>query len=166
MTSFSRAYIPESELEITIDSLIKRWEANDATVRALFPQATDANYREEIAACVKREHEAANEEVWVNDTYQVAIRKNEMLAHLSIKRIDRETIHDWRELQAIKSALVGAECEGVELYPAESRVVDTANQYHLWVAIDPAYRFPFGFNGGRIVDDKPVGKSVNRKIQV
>jgi len=31
------------------------------------------------------------------------------------------------------------------LYPAESRRVDTSNQYHLWVMKDPMFKFPFGF---------------------
>lgn len=46
----------------------------------------------------------------------------------------RSTRHDWREFQRIKNEVVGPEREAVELYPAESRLVDTANEYHLWVA--------------------------------
>jgi hypothetical protein len=67
--------------------------------------------------------------------------------HLSLKRRDREPIdHDrWRILQQIKNTLVGEENEAVEMYPAESRLVDTANQYHLWVFADPNERWPFGF---------------------
>ena len=72
--------------------------------------------------------------------------------HLSIKRIDQQPVHDWRDLQQIKNDLFGVDREAVELYPRESRVVDTANQYHLWVA-PPGYMFPFGFNDGRIVAD-------------
>jgi len=30
--------------------------------------------------------------------------------------------------------IVGEEHEAFEVYPAESRLVDTANQYHLWVS--------------------------------
>jgi hypothetical protein len=90
---------------------------------------------------------------WLNDTYQVAVMRVGCpfgaglgdLVHLSIKRRDKAPIHDWRELQAIKNELVGPECEGMELYPAESRLVDTANQYHLRVFVDPATRFPLGF---------------------
>jgi len=62
--------------------------------------------------------------------------------HLSIKRNDQEIIRDWRDLQRIKNELFGPEAEAVELFPAESRLVDAANQYHLWVF--PTYRFPFG----------------------
>lgn len=65
---------------------------------------------------------------------------------LSIKRLDRDWIHDWRELQIIKTELVGHENEGMELYPAESRLMDSANQYHLWVHKDKGFRFPFGWD--------------------
>lgn len=83
-----------------------------------------------------------------NSRYQVLIRRLEPVApfgegyHLSIKRNDRAVVHDWRDLQRIKNEVVGPEAEAIELYPAESRKLDTANQYHLWVF--PAYRFQFG----------------------
>lgn len=102
-----------------------------------------------------------------NNRYQVAVRKADVgenwpeMWHLSIKRIDRGVIHDWRELQEIKNMLVGPEHEAVEIYPAESRLVDSANQYHLWVMCDPDIRFPFGFNA-RVVDEKSIGRSKNR----
>lgn len=78
-------------------------------------------------------------DLWINDVYQVDRRDlgpdgaGGRVLHLSIKRIDKEACHDWRDFQKIKSQLAGEEAEGFELYPAESRVVDTANQYHLWV---------------------------------
>ena len=83
---------------------------------------------------------------------------------LSIKRLDRECIHDWRDLQTIKNMLVGKENEGVELYPAESRLVDTANQYHIFVLKNPAIKFPFGFYDRRVDDSEPLGKSKQRKF--
>lgn len=69
-----------------------------------------------------------------------------------------------RELPAIKNELVGPENEGVELYPAESRLMDSANQYHLWVLTDPEKRFPFGFTS-RVVTEEAFGKSVQRKFE-
>jgi hypothetical protein len=99
--------------------------------------------------------ERKDDVVWINDTYQVAIRKADCamdMIHVSIKRLDREPIHDWREIQKIKNELVGPECEAVEIYPAESRKVDSANQYHLWAYTDPKARFPFGF-WDRLVSD-------------
>jgi hypothetical protein len=96
-----------------------------------------------------------SDEVWINDTYQVNIRRQETMAHLSIKRHDKEPARDWRDFQRIKNELVGEEFEAVELYPAESRLVDSANQYHLWVVMDPAFRWPFGFTE-RFVSNKPL----------
>src|ERR1043165_2191444 len=52
---------------------------------------------------------------------------------LSIHNLKKTADHDWRDYQRIKNELVGPEAEGVELYPAESRLVDTSNQFHLYV---------------------------------
>jgi hypothetical protein len=92
--------------------------------------------------------------VWKNNLYQVLIKRvpmikgNPPMLHLSIKRLDKEPIHDWRDLQRIKNELIGPEHEAFEIYPAESRVVDTANQYHLWVFKDPEMRIPVGWQKG------------------
>lgn len=90
-----------------------------------------------------------SDEVWINDEYQVNIDYNPPhgfdgmdIIHLSIKRRDKEPIHDWRDLQAIKNMLVAPEAEAVELYPAESRLVDSANQFHLWVFVSRNKKFP------------------------
>jgi hypothetical protein len=92
-------------------------------------------------------------QIYKNNKYQVAVYQREAsepgwpaMIHLSIKRLDKQTVHDWRDLQRIKNELVGPEHEAVELYPAESRLVDSANQYHLFCLADPGVRFPFGFN--------------------
>ena len=63
--------------------------------------------------------------------------------YLSVKRIDREPFHDWRAMQRIKNSVLGPEWEGVEIYPAESRLVDTSNQYHLfcWQRTFPIFIF-------------------------
>jgi hypothetical protein len=77
-------------------------------------------------------------EIWSNDIYEVFGRlygPNQM--HLSIKRYDRAPIRNWRHFQQIKNEVCGPESEAVELYPAESRLVDNANQYHLWVMLKP-----------------------------
>jgi hypothetical protein len=97
--------------------------------------------------------------VYRNSRYQVALRDCGdgpfgPMVHLSIKRIDRLPIRDWRDLQRIKNELVGEDAEAVELFPMEKRTVDTSNQYHLWVF--PEFEFPFGFvtravtNGGGV----------------
>jgi hypothetical protein len=87
-------------------------------------------------------------EIWVNDTYQVQARNIQgKLVHLNIRRRDGGPImRDWRHFQQIKNDIVGAECEAIELYPAESRKVDASNKFHLWAVKDPTYRFPIGFD--------------------
>jgi hypothetical protein len=93
--------------------------------------------------------------IFENDTYHVEINYTPPYINLDIKRHDGCSHKNWREFQQIKNELVGPEHEAVELFPAESRLVDTANQYHLWVHVSADFRFPFGF-GSRCVLDKPV----------
>lgn len=66
--------------------------------------------------------------------------------HLSIRRNDRQPIREWRDLQRIKDELVGVNHEAIEIFPAKARLVDSANQYHLFVFADPHVRIPIGFN--------------------
>lgn len=87
------------------------------------------------------------------------------VTHLSIKRNDRESVHDWRDLQIIKNVFCGDEAEGIEIYPAESRLTDTANQYHLWV-FPPGEKLPVGFQDGRLVTESPLGNGKQRPFEV
>ena len=109
-------------------------------------------------------------EIWLNDKYQVEVRRGikpegfPEVIWLSIKRRDKEAIHDWRDLQEIKNMLVGPEHEGFEIYPAESRLVDSANQYHLWVLADPKLRVPVGFDE-RFVSGKSFGTAKQRPFE-
>jgi hypothetical protein len=95
-------------------------------------------------------------ETWVNSRYQVFVYRRTFegmpfpVVHLSIKTQDREPIRDWRDLQRIKNELCGTESEAAELFPAEDRLSDMANQFHLWV-LPPGAFFPFGFEDGRMV---------------
>ena len=87
------------------------------------------------------------------------------ITHLSIKTHDKEPISDWRDMQTIKNELIGKEYEAVELYPAESRLVDTANQYHLWVMekpLDEGGYFPFGFHDRLVNYNNRKGNAVQR----
>lgn len=95
------------------------------------------------------------EVVFKNDQYQVNVQLPETspdFFHLSIKLISREPVHDWRDLQAIKNMLVGPDHEGIELYPRDDRLVDTANQYHLWVLRRPGQIIPVGFQERLVID--------------
>jgi hypothetical protein len=87
-----------------------------------------------------RERPEDPDEVWVNDIYDVTLRRRpdkvfgtrEGLIQLGISAHEGTARHDWREFQWIKNQLAGAECEAFELYPAESRLMDPSNYYSLW----------------------------------
>jgi hypothetical protein len=85
-----------------------------------------------------------------------AMRGWPKLIHLSIRRNDRKPIDDWRDKQRIKNLIVGPEHEGVELFPAEGRLVDTANQFHMFIIADPGVRFPFGYQERLVSEDLSV----------
>ena len=92
------------------------------------------------------------QEVYVNNKYEVQVRFLENgWTHLSIKALTKQAIHDWREFQEIKNMICGPEREAVELYPAESRLVDSSNQYHLWV-MPEGEKLPMGYMDRFIVE--------------
>lgn len=102
-----------------------------------------------------------DKECWKNDQYTVIVNRDieteiGLMTWLSIRRDDRKAARDWRHFQWIKNQLVGPENEAVELFPAEARLVDGANQYHLWVLQSTTDRFPFGFTE-RIVSETTGG---------
>lgn len=75
---------------------------------------------------------------------------------LSIRRQDRKPVHDWRHLWMIKTELAGADAEAVELY----RLVDSANQYHLF-CLPRGERFPFGFDDEGVVVPGAVQRPID-----
>ena len=96
-------------------------------------------------------------EIYVNDIYQVAVYRNEdadELIHipefkgrctwLSIKRKDKRPVNNWQDMQTIKNRLVGTNCDAMQLYPAEKRMVNTSNQYHL-IVFPEGEVIPFGW---------------------
>lgn len=107
------------------------------------------------------------------ETYQVAVQEfgNPFnmpfgdMVWLSIKRKDRECLHDFRVMQEIKNALVGEECEAFEVYPAESRLVDTSNQYHLWAFKSPTIRIPIGFQERLVMPPSETGMHKQRPFE-
>ena len=83
--------------------------------------------------------------VYQNDIYHVEVKHAPPFIHLDIRRRDGKTCNEWQDFQRIKNELVGPEHEALQLFPAESRLVDTGNEYHLWVCADIQARFRFGF---------------------
>lgn len=105
-------------------------------------------------------------QVWSNDVYSVTVRpfgvthpdrpdwKGELL-WLSIKTHTRRPIRDWRHLQQIKNEVAGPEREACEIFPAESRLVDTSNEYHLFV-LPEGESFGFGYPERDIVQPDEI----------
>lgn len=98
---------------------------------------------------------------FMNNLYQVEMAEHTTVfgevIWLSIVRRDRSATHDWRHLQRIKNELCGPEREAIELYPAESRLVDTNNQYHLFV-LPEGQCIPIGY-AERDVSNRVEGTS-------
>jgi hypothetical protein len=94
-------------------------------------------------------------QVFCNDLYLIELGHEAPFIRLSITRHDGRPCKEWKHLQHIKNELIGPEHEAVELFPAESRLLDTTNQYHMWVHSDPCYRFPIGWQTRRFVLDNP-----------
>jgi hypothetical protein len=75
-----------------------------------------------------------------------------VIQHLIIRRHDgAEIAAKWDVLQQIKNDMVGAEAFAVEMYPAESAVVDEVNWRLLWII--PAEAMPFGLRPDQWIRD-------------
>lgn len=88
---------------------------------------------------------------FVSQVYEVTMKQAEIdgWVHLEIRRRDGGVVGSWSDKQRIKNELIGTECEGLELFPAESRMLNIAAVYHLWVNADPSFRLTLGFHAGR-----------------
>jgi hypothetical protein len=95
-------------------------------------------------------------DLYINETYTVLVYEGAEADHMigpeelkgrctyiSIRRNDREPAHSWTDFQAIKNYFCGEEREGMEIYPATRRLVDAANQYHIFV-LPEGSSIPFG----------------------
>ena len=131
-----------------------------------------------INGTIERLHEQFGivREWWVNNIYEVwGYRKKnaDSLVHnpiykgkctyITIKRKDKKAVHDWRHFQQIKNELVGNEVEAIEIYPKESRLHDTVNQYHLF-CLPLGTTFKFGWQE-RNVDYTPREGGYNKAGQ-
>lgn len=86
--------------------------------------------------------------VWANGKYAVLIREVKSpwgpVQHAAISTLASTDI-PWRDKQRIKNELFGPERVAIEVFPAESQMVDGANMYHLWV-LPPGTALPFGLH--------------------
>lgn len=128
-----------TELKPPTEELITAWM-----------QALDCGREEAIERMAV---EAASTERWINDLYQVEVRNYDNdIVQINIRRRDGNVIfRDWRHFEAI------------ELYPAESRLVDTSNKYHLWGSRDQSFRFPFGWTERDVRSEGGAGAGLRQR---
>ena len=130
----------------------------DKIVRA-FPTIT----REQARLGLTKED---GSEVYVNNIYQVMVYRGheaDELVHidelkgkctwLSIKRKDKRPVNNWQDMQTMKNRLVGTECDAFQMFPAESRMVNTANQYHL-IVLPEGQALPFGWGNRAVFEEE------------
>ncbi len=100
-----------------------------------------------------------------------------LVVHISFKHVLNIAITDFRDMQRIKNELVGEECQAIQIFPAESHLVDGANQYHLWCFVPDCWSrpgaprgdgiewpwLPVGFFDGRQVNDTAPDGGRQRK---
>lgn len=104
--------------------------------------------------------------IWINSRYIVqeydVSEEYEMpITQLSIKNNHNNHLaHDWRDLQRIKNEICGEEKEAVEVYPAMSRMVDTSNQFHLWVFMDKA-PIILGWKEGMVLESQEEADEIS-----
>lgn len=105
-------------------------------------------------------HPCEPDEQWTNDIYFVNVRyyandpvfrSDGGMVQIGISALDGTARHDWRDFQAIKNQLAGPECEALELYPAESRLLDPSNYYTLW-CFPGLRRLKIGMEERRVYD--------------
>lgn len=80
--------------------------------------------------------------IWKSNHYSVQFYKKErsyfgvLMDKLMIRRHDAEPIREWHVLQKIKSEILGDEAMAIQVFPAESELVDVANMYWLFTPSD------------------------------
>jgi hypothetical protein len=80
-------------------------------------------------------------EAYTNGLYVALVRHAPRgVTHLAI-RTASNLEPSWRDLQRIKNELFGPERHAVQVCPRESRLIDQADMYHLWI-------MPEGFEPG------------------
>ena len=134
------------------------------TVRAKFPDISDEALDDLIS-----------DETWGNDRYTVSVHlldgDRDGFVELAVHNHNRTPHVPWRHLQQIKNEVLGPDREAVQLFPAEDRLVDTANEY--WLYVYPVGKAPMrdrrtkvGMDDGRnVAYDMPDGFGRSRQSQ-
>ena len=103
----------------------------------------------------------APDEVWGSSQYTVTVHylddNRDGFVEVGIHNYHRTTHVPWRHIQQIKNEVFGPDREAVQLFPAEDRLLDSANEY--WIYVYPTSEAPMRKRGVKIGMDR--GRSVN-----
>lgn len=137
----------------------KRWRDTGVTWQQVKESTEAQGVPLTKAKAKKLLRQLLSEEQWVNDLYNVAVSKKTqggiLMTVMAITRHDKGPVHNWRHFQLIKNDIIGEDAEAIEIYPSESRLVDTANTY--WLYGFPKGRLlPFGMHDLRNVSGPEV----------
>lgn len=161
----------EQDVVATRDRLVRQWRAAHPEAAAEAPSAKHRPLDQIEPGDPK--NIAKDPEIWVNDIYQVAVRRwpddpvfqtRGGMIQIGIHSLDGVARHDWRAFQGIKNQIAGEECEGFELYPAESRLLDPSNYYSLW-CFPGLKRIKVGINEERRVWDADEAWAPQRRFE-
>jgi hypothetical protein len=103
----------------------------------------------------------APDEVWGSSQYTATVHylddNRDGFIEVGIHNYHRTTHVPWRHIQQIKNEVFGPDREAVQLFPAEDRLLDSANEY--WIYVYPTSEAPMRKRGVKIGMDR--GRSVN-----
>ena len=128
------------------------WEPMQRGTRVTDPQLIELAAQDPDIA----EHLKLASEVWLNNQYMATVYRfrdgKPDVQCLSIRRLERMAIDNWRHKQRIKNEIAGPDVDAFELYPMRSRTVDQANQYWVW-CMRPGVELPVGFSERTVSGD-------------
>lgn len=107
-------------------------------------------------------------DTWCNDKCQVFVYDYPEvegwppIIEMSLKLNSREPWRDWRDFYRIKSELCGTMCWAIEVYPSQDALVDSANQYHMFV-FPPGMQFPIRLAQAAITDYSPAWDTMHKQ---
>jgi hypothetical protein len=131
----------------------KRREKEIKTLKQGWDKLVDIELPLSQKALYQQTNSCLPDRVVGNSRYYVEIFKHSDYTKLSIGNKDGSAKRDWRDFQQIKNELLGDEEEAVELYPAETRLIDNGNRFHLYSY--PGKKFEFGMQERFISEGGP-----------
>ena len=110
------------------------------------------------------------DECWINNLYTVKVYypdnpvasqfPNNKFTLLSFRsHTNSHRAHDWRHMQRMKNEICGDERTAVEIYPPMSNLVDTCNQFHLWVYPED-YELDFGYKQREVMPSTEIAREL------